>query len=45
LNITVVSFLDLNHEDIGIIERMHQGVGVPAEGFDGGVLSPYEHFI
>ena len=30
---------DLNHEDIGIIERMQQGRA--SEGFDGGVLSPY----
>lgn len=30
---------DLNHEDIGIIERMQSGRN--SEGFDGGVLSPY----
>jgi len=30
---------DLNHEDIGIIERMQKGRS--SEGFDGGVLSPY----
>lgn len=30
---------DLNHEDIGIIERMQ--VGRASDGFDGGVLSPY----
>jgi len=28
---------DLNHEDIGIIERMQQGRN--SDGFDGGVLS------
>jgi choline monooxygenase len=30
---------DLNHEDIGIIERMQSGRS--SDGFDGGVLSPY----
>lgn len=30
---------DLNHEDIGIIERMQAGRA--SEGFEGGVLSPY----
>lgn len=30
---------DLNHEDIGIIERMQ--AGRRSDGFDGGVLSPY----
>ena len=30
---------DLNHEDIGIIERMQ--MGRRSEGFNGGVLSPY----
>ena len=30
---------DLNHEDIGIIERMQSGRR--SDGFDGGVLSPY----
>ncbi len=30
---------DLNHEDIGVIERMQ--AGRYSEGFDGGVLSPY----
>ena len=30
---------DLNHEDIGIIERMQSGR--KSDGFDGGVLSPY----
>lgn len=30
---------DLNHEDIGIIERMQAGRA--SEGFDGGVLSPF----
>ena len=30
---------DLNHEDIGIIERMQ--IGRTSDGFDGGVLSPY----
>jgi choline monooxygenase len=30
---------DLNHEDIGIIERMQDGRS--SDGFDGGVLSPY----
>lgn len=30
---------ELNHEDIGVIERMQAGRA--SEGFDGGVLSPY----
>ncbi|MDH3763832.1 MAG: aromatic ring-hydroxylating dioxygenase subunit alpha [Gammaproteobacteria bacterium] len=30
---------DLNHEDIGVVERMQSGRN--SEGFDGGVLSPY----
>ena len=30
---------DLNHEDIGVIERMQ--AGRYSEGFEGGVLSPY----
>lgn len=30
---------DLNHEDIGVIERMQ--AGRYSDGFDGGVLSPY----
>ena len=30
---------DLNHEDIGVIERMQSGRR--SDGFDGGVLSPY----
>jgi choline monooxygenase len=33
------NWTDLNHEDIGIIERMQKGRA--SEGFDGGVLSPY----
>jgi choline monooxygenase len=33
------NWTDLNHEDIGIIERMQ--AGRYSEGFDGGVLSPY----
>ena len=35
----VKNWNDLNHEDIGIIERMQDGRR--SEGFDGGVLSPY----
>jgi len=35
----VKNWHDLNHEDIGIIERMQ--AGRYSEGFDGGVLSPY----
>jgi choline monooxygenase len=35
----IKSWHDLNHEDIGIIERMQ--AGRYSEGFDGGVLSPY----
>ena len=35
----VQNWIDLNHEDIGIIERMQSGRN--SEGFDGGVLSPY----
>jgi len=30
---------DLNHEDLGIIERMQAERS--SDGFDGGVLSPY----
>lgn len=30
---------DLNHEDIGVVERMQ--AGRHSEGFDGGVLYPY----
>jgi choline monooxygenase len=33
------NWTDLNHEDIGIIERMQ--CGRASDGFDGGVLSPY----
>ena len=35
----VKNWNDLNHEDLGIIERMQSGRS--SEGFDGGVLSPY----
>lgn len=35
----VANWNDLNHEDIGIIERMQ--VGRRSDGYDGGVLSPY----
>ena len=35
----VQNWNDLNHEDIGVIERMQAGRA--SEGFDGGVLSPY----
>ncbi len=35
----VKNWNDLNHEDIGVIERMQ--AGRYSEGFDGGVLSPY----
>jgi hypothetical protein len=35
----VQNWRDLNHEDIGVIERMQ--AGRDSEGFDGGVLSPY----
>ena len=35
----VKNWNDLNHEDIGIIERMQAGRS--SEAFDGGVLSPY----
>ncbi len=35
----VGNWRDLNHEDIGIIERMQ--IGRHSEGYDGGVLSPY----
>ena len=35
----VKNWNDLNHEDIGVIERMQAGRA--SEGFDGGVLSPY----
>ncbi len=35
----VENWNDLNHEDIGIIERMQ--AGRRSDGFDGGVLSPY----
>ena len=35
----VKNWHDLNHEDIGIIERMQAGRS--SDGFDGGVLSPY----
>lgn len=37
--LVVNNWNELNHEDIGIIERMQ--VGRHSEGFDGGVLSPY----
>ena len=35
----VQNWNDLNHEDIGVIERMQ--AGRYSEGFDGGVFSPY----
>ncbi|MEM7562650.1 MAG: aromatic ring-hydroxylating dioxygenase subunit alpha [Pseudomonadota bacterium] len=35
----VKNWNDLNHEDIGVIERMQAGRS--SEGFEGGVLSPY----
>jgi choline monooxygenase len=35
----VQNWNDLNHEDIGVVERMQSGR--KSEGFDGGVLSPY----
>jgi choline monooxygenase len=35
----IKNWYDLNHEDIGIIERMQNGRN--SDGFDGGVLSPY----
>jgi len=35
----VKNWNDLNHEDIGIIERMQKGRS--SDGFDGGALSPY----
>ena len=38
-NLVIKNWNDLNHEDIGIIERMQMGRS--SEGFDGGVLSPY----
>jgi choline monooxygenase len=37
--LVVQNWNDLNHEDIGVIERMQCGRN--SEGFDGGVLSPY----
>ncbi len=38
-NHVIQNWNDLNHEDIGIIERMQSGRN--SDGFDGGVLSPY----
>ena len=38
-NQVIQNWNELNHEDIGIIERMQAGRA--SEGFDGGVLSPY----
>ncbi len=38
-NHVIQNWRDLNHEDIGVIERMQ--AGRYSEGFDGGVLSPY----
>lgn len=38
-NHVIQNWHDLNHEDIGVIERMQAGRA--SEGFDGGVLSPY----
>ena len=38
-NHVIQNWNDLNHEDIGIVERMQKGR--ESEGFDGGVLSPY----
>ena len=38
-NTVIRNWHDLNNEDIGVIERMQ--AGRHAEGFDGGVLSPY----
>ncbi|MCP4387546.1 MAG: aromatic ring-hydroxylating dioxygenase subunit alpha [Gammaproteobacteria bacterium] len=35
----IQNWSDLNHEDIGVVERMQSGRN--SEGFDGGVLSPY----
>ena len=35
----VQNWSELNHEDIGVVERMQSGRN--SEGFDGGVLSPY----
>ncbi len=35
----IQNWSDLNHEDIGVIERMQ--AGRYSDGFDGGVLSPY----
>ncbi|MCZ6578141.1 MAG: aromatic ring-hydroxylating dioxygenase subunit alpha [Gammaproteobacteria bacterium] len=37
--LVIKNWNDLNHEDIGIIERMQ--AGRRSDGFDGGVLSPY----
>ncbi len=37
--LVVRNWNELNHEDIGVIERMQAGRS--SEGFDGGVLSPY----
>lgn len=37
--LVIKNWNDLNHEDIGIIERMQ--IGRASEGFDGGVLSPF----
>ncbi len=38
-DLIINNWTDLNHEDIGIIERMQRGRA--SDGFDGGVLSPY----
>ena len=38
-NTVIQNWHDLNNEDIGVVERMQKGRH--AEGFDGGVLSPY----
>ena len=37
--VVMQNWTELNHEDIGVIERMQAGRA--SEGFDGGVLSPY----
>ena len=38
-DLVIQNWTNLNHEDIGIVERMQSGRA--SDGFDGGVLSPY----
>ena len=38
-DLIIQNWTNLNHEDIGIVERMQSGRA--SDGFDGGVLSPY----